>query len=240
MSFEGERKIDTSLDPNPKVWIVIPAYNEECSIENVMSQLTKAGYSILVIDDCSTDKTVEITLTYPITLLHHSINLGQGAALQTGFDYLLKNTSAEYVITFDSDGQHNVDDIPKILTLLKTGQYDVVLGSRFMESSTIEGMPFSKLITLKLGVIFTQITTRLKVTDTHNGLRGFSISSLHKIHIYQNRMAHASEILSQIARFKLKYCEVPVTIRYSDYSIKKGQSIFNFLNILWDLFIGRN
>lgn len=234
------KKIENICNPNKNIWIVIPAYNEESSITYVLGQLASKGYSILVIDDCSNDRTAEVTTKFPVTLLQHMVNLGQGAALQTGFEYIIKYTDAKYVITFDSDGQHDVEDIPKLLTLLDSGQFDVVLGSRFLNKSSVYGIPYPKMILLKVGVIFTQITTGLKVTDTHNGLRGLSINVLRKINIHQNRMAHASEILSQIAKYKFRYCEVPVTIRYSAYSLKKGQSIFNFLNILWDLFIGRD
>ncbi len=240
MKNEENNEIINSPDPNQEIWIVIPAYNEESSIGNVLEQLVQKGYSILVIDDCSQDKTAEVSLSYPVILLKHMINLGQGAALQTGFDYVLQFTDAKYVITFDSDGQHDAEDIPKLLTLLKTDQYDVVLGSRFLNKGAIDGMSFAKLVTLKGGLLFTQLTTGLKITDTHNGLKGFSVAALRMIHINQNRMAHASEILSQISKYKLRYCEAPVTIRYSAYSIRKGQSIFNFLNILWDLFFGSN
>jgi glycosyltransferase involved in cell wall biosynthesis len=240
MKNEENLKIEQSTSSIENVWVVIPAFNEESSIGCVLEKFLNKNYSILVIDDCSTDKTAEVSLCYPVTLLRHTINLGQGASLQTGFDYILQKTNAEYVITFDSDGQHEVEDIPKLLDLLQSGKIDVVLGSRFLKTSTVNGMPFQKKIVLKLGTYFTKLTTGLNVTDTHNGLRGFSISALKKVHINQNRMAHASEILSQIARYKLRYCEVPVTIRYSAYSIKKGQSVLNFLNILWDLFFGSN
>ncbi|MBA4376186.1 MAG: glycosyltransferase family 2 protein [Anaerolinea sp.] len=223
-----------------QVWIVIPAYNEEESIGIVLDQFIDKDYSILVIDDCSKDKTSEVTLKYPVTLLKHMINLGQGAALQTGFDYIVQHTNAKYVVTFDSDGQHDVEDIPKILAPLTSGQYDAALGSRFLKPGNVDGIPWIKLFTLKAGVLFTRISTGLKVTDTHNGFRAFTIETLRKIHINQNRMAHASEILTQIAQNKLGYCEVPVIIRYTEYSKKKGQSIFNSLNILWDLLFGRD
>ena len=221
------------------IWVVIPAYNEETTIGQVLEQFQGEPYSILVVDDCSTDGTSEIALKYPITLLRHIINLGQGAALQTGFDYILKQTSAKYIITFDSDGQHQISDLPKLLEPLKAENIDVTLGSRFITNETTKQIPFTKLVTLKLGLLFTKLTTKLKVTDTHNGLRGFTAEALKKIQIHQNRMAHASEILSQIAKQELKYKEVPVAVLYTSYSKKKGQSVFNAFNILWDLFIGK-
>jgi len=236
-TIETEDKIRPEIIQ--ETWVVISAFNEEESIGEVLSKLAEKGYHIIIVDDCSTDQTSKVALDFPVTLLKHLVNLGQGAAIQTGFDYILKHTDAKYIITFDADGQHDVDDIPGLLLPLATGKSDVALGSRFLRSTTGSGMPKSKMITLQLGLIFTRISTGLKLTDTHNGLRGMKRDVLNKIKIEQNRMAHASEILTQIAQHKIRYCEVPVTIRYTPYSKKKGQSIFNSLNILWDLFIGK-
>jgi len=231
-------------EPKQRIWVVVPAFNEEKIIGEVLFSLTKEGYSVLVIDDCSTDTTKEIALSFPVVLLHHSINLGQGAALQTGFDYICSNTNADFIVTFDSDGQHNIEDIKSILYPVIRGTHDVALGSRFLNTSDktllVNGMPKLKLLTLKAGVLFTRLTLKLKLTDTHNGLRAFSIDALRKIKITQNRMAHASEILAQISKNKLSYCEVPININYTEYSKMKGQSILNSLNIIWDLFFGRN
>jgi len=92
---------------------------------------------------------------------------------------------------------------------------------------------------LKLATVFTRLTTGLKISDTHNGLRAFKAEALRKFNITQNAMAHASEILSEIARNKLTYREVPVTIRYTEYSKSKGQSVSNAINILFELFSRR-
>ena len=221
-------------------WIVIPAFNEETSIGQVLEQFKEEKYSVLIVDDCSSDLTSEVALRFPVTLLKHVVNLGQGAALQTGFDYIINYTSAKYVVTFDSDGQHQIADIPKLIEPLIAENMDVTLGSRFINRDSIKQIPFIKLVTLKLGLLFTRLTTKLKISDTHNGLRGFTIKALKKIQIRQNRMAHASEILSQIASKGLRWKEVPVTVLYTTYSKKKGQSILNAFNIIWDLFLGKN
>jgi glycosyltransferase involved in cell wall biosynthesis len=209
-------------------------------IARVLDDFIKTDYQVVVVDDCSTDGTGEIVSKYPVILLRHMINLGQGAALQTGFSYACKHTLAETVVTFDSDGQHDIRDIPALVAPLLEGKMDVVLGSRFINGRSVAGMPWSKLVTLKLGLFFTRISTGLKLTDTHNGLRAFTLNALGKIQITQNRMAHASELLNQISRNKFKYLEIPVTVHYTEYSKKKGQSILNSINILWDLFFGRD
>ena len=183
-------------------------------------------------------------MDYPVVVLRHLVNLGQGAALQTGFDYINRYSDVKCAVTFDSDGQHSITDIQKVIKPVLSGEFEVVLGSRFIESRYADlkknGMPLLKYLTLKMGILFTRLTTRLNVTDTHNGLRAFSGKALKTIRITQNRMAHGSEILSQIARAKLSYCEAPVNISYTEYSKKKGQSIFNSINILWDLLTGRD
>lgn len=240
MLHPDKPKEDKTGESLPTICVVIPAYNEAEVIARVLDDFAETPYQVVVIDDCSTDETAEIVSRYPVTLLHHMINLGQGAALQTGFSYVCKHNLADFVVSFDSDGQHDVDDIPALVSPLLGGGVDVVLGSRFVQGRKVEGMPGSKWITLKLGLFFTRLTTGLKLTDTHNGLRAFTLSALRRIYITQNRMAHASELLNQVSRNKLRYCEVPVTVRYTDYSKKKGQSIFNSLNILWDLFFGRD
>ncbi len=240
MRQSGKPNENKSTVPIPGVCVVIPAYNEAGVIARVLDDFKETDYQVVVIDDCSTDNTAEIVSQYNVTLLKHMINLGQGAALQTGFSYICKHTLADFIVSFDSDGQHDIEDIPALIAPLQKGDVDVVLGSRFIHGRSVAGMPFSKLVTLKLGLFFTRITTGLKLTDTHNGLRAFKLSALGKINITQNRMAHASELLNQISRNKFRYCEIPVTVHYTEYSKKKGQSILNSVNILWDLFFGRD
>ena len=99
-------------------------------------------------------------------------------------------------------------------------------------------LPPTKRVALRLAVLFTRLTVGLDVTDTHNGFRGLTSMAASQIHITQNRMAHASQILSQIRSKKLRFLEVPVTIEYTEYSIGKGQRISNLLNILLDFVKG--
>lgn len=226
--------------PFQSVWVILPSYNEANVIADVLIDLVQTGYSILLVDDCSTDDSVAIALTYPVTVLHHCVNLGQGAALQTGFNFVKAQSGVKYVITFDSDGQHAVEDIPRLLAPLLSGEFEVALGSRFLEDSNTQNLSWERLAVLKMGVLFSRMTSGLKLTDTHNGLRGFTIDALRKIAITQNRMAHASEIIMQVAKHKLKWVEVPVSIRYTNYSKAKGQSALNFINILWDLVWGKD
>lgn len=220
------------------IWIVIPAYNEGKILRDVLRELLdyNRSYHIVVVDDGSSDDTAAKVIDFPVHLLIHPTNLGQGAALATGIEYAL-NEKADVIVTFDADGQMCPKDITALVDEVLNGSVDVALGSRFLSVPPV-GMPKTKRITLKLAAAFTRLTTGLKVTDTHNGIRAFRAKYLQKFRFTQNRMAHSSEILSEIVRNKLSYQEVPVSIRYTTYSKNKGQSIFNSINILFELFTG--
>ena len=218
------------------VWIIIPAYNEGQVLAEVIGELLdyNRSYQLVIVDDGSTDDTPKIAKNLGVHLLVHPINLGQGAALATGIEYSL-GQKADIIVTFDADGQMQSADIGSLVDVVISEDVDVALGSRFL-STPSEKIPPIKKNVLKLATILTKFTTGLKITDTHNGFRAFRAEALRKFTITQNRMAHASEILSAIARNKLTYREVPVTIRYTEYSKSKGQSVSNALNILFELF----
>ncbi len=217
--------------------IVVPLYNEEAVIRDVLLELKQkySKYAIIVIDDSSTDNSYKKACMKDIYLLKHSVNLGQGAALQTGIEYA-KELECSYVVTFDSDGQHNPDDIELFIKRLDKGDVDIVLGSRFLGSS--ENMPTRKKYLLKLSRFFTWITTGIWLSDSHNGFRAINIRRFPNFEITQNRMAHASEIISIIKTLGMRYTELPCHIRYTDYTLQKGQSMWNSINIVLDYFTG--
>ncbi len=212
-----------------KEFIVIPAYNEEKTIRKVIKDLKKNGYgNIVVVDDNSRDNTSKVASDESTTVLKHIVNRGQGAALKTGIDYALKK-DADIIVTFDADGQHRAEDIEKLIKPVKEGKVDICLGSRFLDKKS--NVPFFKRIVLKCGIYVIRTMYGIKLTDVHNGLRAMSKKSAKKIEIKSNRMEHASEIIEEIKKKRLKYKEVPVNIRYTDYSKKKGQSSWNALRI---------
>jgi len=220
-----------------QIYIVIAAYNEEKSIVNVIKSLKKEGYhNIIVVDDGSKDKTYELCQKEGVYVIYHIINRGQGAALKTGIDYALLK-GADILVTFDADGQHRADEIKKLVQPVEEGEVDVALGSRFLDSET--KVPFFKKLILKGGIIFTWIFSGIRLTDTHNGFRAFSRKAAQQIEITQDRFEHASEIIDEIARKKIRFKEVPVTIVYSKYAKAKGQSIFNSIMIAFKLLYSR-
>ena len=215
------------------VWVIIAAYNEAAVIASVLSGLVNGGYNIVVVDDGSRDATHDIALANGAVAIRHPINLGQGAALQTGITYALSQ-GADALVTFDADGQHRASDIAVLLATLHRERSEFALGSRFLGRSL--RLPTSRRLLLRAATLFTRLTTGLNLTDTHNGLRAMTRRGATVIQLRQNRMAHASEILSQIASSGLRYREVPVTVEYTAYSLAKGQRLGDSLTILFDLF----
>jgi glycosyltransferase involved in cell wall biosynthesis len=218
------------------IWVVIAAYNEAQVIAAVVADVRSTGHSVVVVDDGSHDRTAELAQGAGATVIRHSINLGQGAALQTGIEFALAQGAAA-IVTFDADGQHRAADIAGLIAALAAHDADFALGSRFLGAAV--DIPASRRWLLKAASWFTRATTGLSITDSHNGLRAMTRRGASRIHLRQNRMAHASEILHQIASSDLKYVETPVTIHYSAYSLAKGQTLFDALLIVLDLFARR-
>jgi polyprenyl-phospho-N-acetylgalactosaminyl synthase len=219
-----------------QVYVVIPAYNEGTVIFRVVSDVNRAGYSVVVIDDGSSDTTAEQARAAGATVIQHPFNLGQGAALQSGIEYALTQ-AAECIVTFDADGQHRVSDISLLTDALVRERADFALGSRFLGQAP--NLPPLRRLVLHAATAFTRLTTGLQLTDTHNGLRAMTRRGATAIKLRQNRMAHASECLAQIASSGLRYVEQPVTIEYSAYSLAKGQHVRDAVHILLDLFARR-
>jgi glycosyltransferase involved in cell wall biosynthesis len=226
------------MSTSKQICVVIPAYNESPAIGKVLAELCVYPYRVILVDDGSTDTTLDEARPFPVTILRHTINLGQGAALSTGIQYALRNLDIQAIVTFDADGQHDPANIARLVEALERG-HDVALGSRFMEGGEAISIPWLKRLMLALAVRVTQQMTGLPLTDTHNGLRAFRRSAAASIQIQHNGMAHASEILSQVASLGLRYCEVPVSVRYTEYSLHKGQSVLNSFNILWEIIGGK-
>jgi glycosyltransferase involved in cell wall biosynthesis len=212
-----------------KVVVLMTAYNEEKVVGSVIDSLLNRGYkSIVVVDDGSTDGTYDIVKKYPVFLLRHIVNRGKGASLQTGTEFILKK-GFPVIVHFDADGQHNPDDIEKLVEPIFAENFDVTLGSRFLGS--VINLPLSRKIVLKMGIFLSNLLYGVKLTDVHNGLRAFKAKVFEKICFTEDRFAYASELLEKIVKFGFRYKEVPVNITYSEYSIKKGQKNINAINI---------
>ena len=220
---------------NRDVWVVVPLFNESTVIGAVVRELLETFPNVVCVDDGSSDSSGRAARESGARVLTHPLNLGQGAALQTGISYARERPDARYIVTFDADGQHRVVDAAAMVDMARERDLAIVFGSRFLDGRTNPGT-LKKWI-LKTAVWVTNKTTGLRLTDAHNGLRVIRVDAAQKLDLQQDRMAHATEIVLQLGRTKLPWEEFPVELLYTDYSRGKGQSVLNSINILVDLII---
>lgn len=213
--------------------VIVPAYCEGQVIRKNLQKLLKEFRHVVCVNDGSFDNTAsEIAKTSAI-LISHPINLGQGGAIQTGIEYGIAQRFP-FMATFDADGQHSIDDLKHMVNHMRQHpEVDIVLGSRFLDKKP-ENMPLSKRLLLKAAIAFSNFTSRLQLTDTHNGLRVFTLHTATLLDLRMNDYSHASEILDKIRRHNLRYEEIATTISYSEYSTAKGQASINAINIMVD------
>ncbi|MGV8857733.1 glycosyltransferase family 2 protein [Rhodoglobus sp.] len=216
-----------------RIWVVVPMYNEGTMIGTVIAGLLPTFPHVVCVDDGSSDDSVAHARAAGAAVVEHPINLGQGASLQTGFDFALSDPEMSAVVTFDADGQHLVSDALEMVKRLESEELDIVIGSRFLDDRT-KLSPMKKTV-LRMAALYTRITTGMGLTDAHNGLRVIGRDLLESIHLEQNRMAHASELIDQVSARKARWAEHPTHIVYTDYSRAKGQSLLNSVNILVEL-----
>lgn len=216
--------------------IVIAAYNEAGCIGSVVRELCAVFAQVVVVDDGSPDATAEEARLAGATVLRHFVNRGQGAALQTGITYALAH-GAEILVTFDADGQHDAADLPAMIQPIANGEVHICLGSRFL-GRPVEA-PFLRRLTLRGAVWFMRLTSRARLTDAHNGFRAFSREAALGLDLQLDRMAHASEIVDQFHASGLPYREVPVRVRYTEYSLRKGQRSSAAFRVAFDYLLGR-
>ncbi|WP_447924805.1 glycosyltransferase family 2 protein [Georgenia muralis] len=214
-------------------WLVVPLYNEAAVIGEVIAAARTRFPHVVCVDDGSSDASAAAAAEAGAVIVSHPFNLGQGAALQTGMRYVLEQTDVDYVVTFDADGQHQVEDAAAMVELARSADLAIVFGSRFLDERTRPGL--LKRLVLRTAVWVTNQSTGLRLTDAHNGLRVIRRDAATRLDLRQNRMAHATEIVLNLGRTGLPWAEYPVHVLYTDYSRSKGQSLLNSVNILVDL-----
>ncbi|MCK6211753.1 glycosyltransferase family 2 protein [Georgenia sp. EYE_87] len=223
----------STVPPVTDAWLVVPLYNEAAVIGDVVTRARERFPNVVCVDDGSADASAAAAERAGAVVVRHPFNLGQGAALQTGMRYVLEQTDAEYIVTFDADGQHQVEDAEAMVQLARRDDLAIVFGSRFLDARTRPGL--AKRLVLRTAVWVTNQSTGLRLTDAHNGLRVIRRDAASKLDLRQNRMAHATEIVLNLGRTGLPWAEYPVHVLYTDYSKGKGQSLLNSVNILVDL-----
>ncbi len=221
----------------PDVWIVVPAFNEAVVIGEVVADVRSAFDHVVCVDDGSSDGTGEIALRAGAHLVRHPVNLGQGAAIQTGIEYARRQPGAQVFATFDGDGQHRVKDILAMVDRLAAGDVDVVIGTRFGPGVTRP--PLVKRVVLRTAAWLSPRGRRLGLTDTNNGLRVFNKTVADGLDLTMSGMSHATEFVMLIAEHDWRVAEEPVEVLYTEYSKSKGQPLLNGVNIIFDGFLRR-
>lgn len=221
-------------------WLIVPCYNEGQVIREVLSDALQTFPNIVAVNDGSADNSAAEIHAAGAHLVNHPVNLGQGAAIQTGVEYARMQPGAQYFVTFDADGQHQVKDVKRMIERLRTEPIDIVVGTRFgRPRSADDQVPLIKRIVLKTVVFLSPRTRRLGLTDAHNGLRAFNQKVAQELNLRMNGMSHASEFVHTMDEKKWRTAEEPVDVLYTEYSMSKGQSLINGINILSDEFVAR-
>ena len=223
--------IDTS-----SVWIIVPAFNEAQVIGAVVADLRAVFVHVVCVDDGSRDDTADIALRAGAHVVSHPVNLGQGAAIQTGVEYARRQPGAAVFATFDADGQHRVTDVVSMMERLSQGDVDVVIGTRFADAAISHTPPLKRLI-LRAAAWLSPSSRRLGLTDAHNGLRVFDKTIADHLNLTMNGMSHAGEFIALIDENRWRVAEEPVEILYTEYSLSKGQPLLNGVNIVFDGFL---
>ncbi len=216
------------------VYIIIPAKDEEKRIGKVIHNTLSLGYqNIVVVNDGSSDNTASIAKAYGVTVLNHPINLGPGAATQTGITYALSQ-NAKYMITMDADEQHSPSDIESLCYTIENENVDVVIGSRFLNKNN--KIPITRIFYNKVGNVISYMVTGIYVTDSQSGMKAFSADFASKSSLKFNGFEFCIEIIRNIHTHKAKYTEIPIKVMYSKETLSKGQSIFSGFQMLARIF----
>ncbi|MGH3542233.1 MAG: glycosyltransferase family 2 protein [Mycobacterium sp.] len=220
------------LTETRNVWIVVPAFNEAGVIGDVIADLRSVFEHVVCVDDGSGDDTGEIALRAGAHLVRHPVNLGQGAAIQTGIEYARRQPDAQVFATFDGDGQHRVKDVVAMIDRLAADDVDVVIGTRF--GPGVGRPPLLKHVVLRTAAWLSPRGRRLGLTDTNNGLRAFNKTVADGLDITMSGMSHATEFIMLVAENRWRVAEEPVEVLYTEYSKSKGQPLLNGVNIIFD------
>lgn len=222
---------------NDDVWVIVPCYNEGPVVRGVLEKVREHFPHVVAVDDGSRDNSASEIVAAGARLVQHPVNMGAGAAYQTGIEFALRDPDAQIFVTFDADGQHRVEDVVSMVEHLRKSEVEVLIGSRFM--GTVDGISRSRRMLLRAAVVFERLTTGISLTDAHQGLRVFRRSFAGVLDLKSHDMSWASEFLTRMSEHHTTYEEYPVHVLYTDYSRAKGQRSINSVNIGVDVLINK-
>lgn len=217
------------------IFVIVPCYNEATVIRDTVGRLLEKGYRVVVVDDASSDNTKESLKGLPVYYIRHEVNLGQGAALQTGIEFALQ-AGAGWLVTFDADGQHDVNDIALMMEQLTKEKAGVIFGSRFLAGASAN-ISLSRKIILRSARLVNYFASGILLTDANNGLRLMTRDAALKMQITENRSTHSAQIQDMVRQNRIKYAECPVNISYTVYSRSKGIKNIASIRILYEMIL---
>ncbi|MBE6508335.1 MAG: glycosyltransferase family 2 protein [Methanobrevibacter sp.] len=223
---------EISEEDKKATYVILPAYNEATRIQPVIEDITKKGYKVVIVNDGSSDNTLEVVMEsqkkYPhsIFIYSHVINRGVGVAMQTGFDAVLRY-NPKYIVNMDSDGQHDADDLDNVLEPLVTGRAQAVIGVR-----PLKDMPLSRNIANAIMNLLTRIFYKVDVSDSQTGFRAITIDALKKININARGYLISSEFIREVNDNNIPFEEVPIKTIYTPETQAKGTNVTVAFKIL--------
>lgn len=214
-------------------YIVVPAKDEATRIGQVLASTKMCGfYNIIVVDDGSKDDTARIAQDAGAAIIRHPINLGPGAATQTGIEYAIQH-GAKFIVTIDADTQHYPQDIEALVDKLITDDLDIVIGSRFLSANDI---PLTRIFYNKIANIIAHMATGIRVSDSQSGMKAFTAEFAQKSKLQHCGFEFCIELLRYIGTHQAKYAEVPIQVMYNKETMDKGQNFFVGLKMLNKIF----
>lgn len=230
MAAPGTKKLSQTAVQTVKILVGIPALNEEVAIGSITLRSLKYADSILVIDDGSTDRTAEIASLAGATVIRHKKNHGKGTSVMDIFAYA-QALEIDILVLIDGDGQHNPDEMPRLLDPLLRGEADMVIGSRFL-AGMANNVPIYRRFGQEALTFATNLASGIRLTDTQSGFRAFAKKAFDCFTFNNNGMAIESEMIVDAARAKLRIKEVPIAVRYdvngsSLHPVKHGVSVLS-------------
>ncbi|MBQ6511792.1 glycosyltransferase family 2 protein [Methanobrevibacter sp.] len=224
-------------DSKDEIFVVVPAYNEEKTVSQIIEGIANEGYNVVLVNDGSSDNTLNLAIEsktkYPnqIFIVSHVINRGLGAALKTGMETAIRK-DAKYILTFDADGQHAIEDIVKVAKPLQEGKADACIGAR-----PLKDMPISKSFANFVMNFLTLIFYGRNVRDSQSGLRAFTADAASQINIVSSGYAVSSEFIKEISDKNFRLEEVTITTIYTPETQHKGTDAIVGLKILFKMIL---